>query len=222
MGKAIASNGQFRNLVGNLNMIPENVINQIDGNLIQNAINKCGSGETQAEFVKWINNGCQLNTILVDSFIVDNIFRHRAESGDRRLYLGDNFQNWVIKPNLKKIIPIRTDIGELKKYCLPSNMNDSSIQANTNNPGFIEFDSFLCILYLLIFQPELGKQILGYTLQKDKWYVLHVMVDGKKVACHVHWRGDEWRLHAYEFAASARWYGGSVFLFPATKLPKVA
>lgn len=217
MGKAVSSNGQFRNLIGNLNMIPEDIINQIDGTFIQNAIDECGSGKTQSEFVKWINNGCRPNTILTNSFIVRDIFRHRAEKGDRRLYLGDNFQNWVVKPNLEKVIPISTDIGKLSEYCLPSNMNDSSIQTNTGNPDLMELEVFLCVIYLLIFQPELAKQVLGYSLQKNKWYLFHVMVNGKKVAFNVFWNDDEWDLDACKFDTYDWWNQDCVFLFPATK-----
>lgn len=99
MGKA-ASSGQFRNLVGNLNMVPENVISQVDSALIQKGIDECGSGATQAEFVKWINNGCRLNTVLANSFVVGDVFRHQTEKGDTRLWLSENTQNWVIKPKV--------------------------------------------------------------------------------------------------------------------------
>lgn len=217
MGKAVASNSQFRNLVGHLGMMSESFINQIDGTFIQNAIDKCGSGETQAEFVNWINNGCRLNTVLANAFTVGDIFRHRAEKGDHRLWLSDNTQNWLIKPNLKKVITINFDLKKLSEYCLPQNMNDSSIQENTGNPGFMTEEEFFLIMYLLIFQPDIAKQVLGYSLRKDKWYVFHVMVNGKKVAFNVYWDGGEWRLDAYGFDARGWWIQDDIFLFPATK-----
>ncbi len=211
-----ASSGQFRNLIGNLNMSPETNINQIKGEYIQKAIDGCGSGITQSEFVKWINNGCCLNTVLVNAFTVGDVFRHRAEDGDRRLYLGDNFQNWIIKSNLKKIIPIRTDISKISEYKLSKNMNDTTIQEKAGNPGSMDLETFLCVLYLLIFQPALAKELLGYSLEKNKYYLFHVEIDGKRVACSLDWDG-EWYLNAYKFDNDNWWDEVCVFLFPATK-----
>jgi len=210
-----ASNGQFRNLVGSLNMMPEDAISKINGVPIQKAIDELGSGVTQTEFIKWINNGCRLNKILANAFTVGDIFHHRAEEGDRRLWLSENTQSYL-KPYLKKVIPIRTDFGKLSEYCLPNNMNDSSIQKNAGNPGLVEFETFLCVMYLLIFVPELGKQVLGYTLRKDKWYLFHVMIDGKKVAFAVYWLGVVWRFDTNGFGSGRVWSEGTLFLSFAT------
>jgi hypothetical protein len=207
-----ATSGQFRSFVGGLLTTKDDTVAMMDGALIQKAIDKCGSGMTQAELVKWINNGCRLTTVLANAFTVGDIFRHRAEKGDRRLYLSDNTQNWAIIPNLKKVIPIRTDLGKLSEYTLPHSMNDSSIQTNAGNPGFMELEVFLCVMYLLIFQPNLAEQVLGYTLRKDKWYLFHVMVDGKKVAFCVYWVDDEWYFDARGFDYGVDWGAGLLFL----------
>jgi len=212
-----ASNGQFRALVGGLLTTKDDAVTIIDGTLIQNGIDECGSGITQSEFIKWINNGCRLNVVLANAFVVGDVFRHQAETGDRRLWLSDNTQNWLIKPNLKKVIPIRTDLRKLSEYCLPKSMNDTLIQEVTENPGFMSEEDFLCVMYLLIFQPKLAKQVLGFNLQKNKWYIFHTMINGKKVAFNGRWFGGEWVFSADDFDVGYDWRGGGVFLFPATK-----
>lgn len=161
-------------------------------------------------------NGSQLTTVLANVFTVGDIFRHHAEEGDRRLYLSDNTQNWLIKPNLKKVIPIYTNLRKLSEYRLPKNMKDSLIQEATDNPDFMSEEEFLCIMYLSIFQPELAKQVLGFTLQKDKWYIFHVIVNGKKVAFFVCWYGGEWRFLTDNFDYRNAWFVGCVFVSFAT------
>lgn len=210
--KKAASNGQFRSFVGGLLTTTEDAIPMIDSDAIQKAIDECGSGTTQAELIKWINNGCRLQQLLVNAFTVGDIFRHRAEKGDRRLWLSDNTKNWLIKPNLKKVIPIHTDLGKIVENRLPNNMNDTSIQKLAGHPGFMDEETFLLVMYLLIFQPELGKQVLGYALQKDKVYIFHIMVDGKQVAFSVGWDGDEWGFGADGFDDGFVWIGGFLFL----------
>ena len=207
-----ASNGQFRNLVGNLNMVPENAINLIDGTLIQRAINECGSGTTQAEFVKWINNGCRLTFMLANAFTVGEVFRHQVEVGDRRLWLSDNTQNWLVKPNMGKVVPIPSSLRKLSEYRLPSNMNDSSIQEVTNNPDLMSEEEFFVVMYLAIFQPQFAKQFLGFTLQKHQWYIFHVMVGGEKMAFCVGWDGGEWSFGVFVFGAGGVWGEGRVFV----------
>lgn len=207
-----ASSGQFRSFVGGLLTTKDDTVTLMDGALIQKAIDECGNGTTQTELMKWINNGCRLTTVLANAFTVGEVFRHRAEKGYRRLWLSDNTQNWVILPNLKKVIPIRTDLGKLSEYQLPNNMNDSSIQTNSGNPGLMELEVFLCVMYLLIFQPQLAEQVLGYKLRKDKWYLFHVMVNVSLVAFNVHWNGVEWHFGAYAFDRGDAWLAGRSFL----------
>ena len=198
--------------MGGLLTTKDDAIPTIDGTLIQKAIDECGSGTTQAEFIKWINNGCRLTTILANAFTVGEFLRHQAEKGDHRLWLSYNTQNWLIKPNLKKVVPIRTDLRKLSANRLPNNMNDSSIQENAGNPGCMTEEEFFCVMYLSIFQPGLAKQVLGFTLQKDRWYIFHVMVGGKKVAFGVYWRDVQWRFCASDFDDGRDWRTGSVFM----------
>ena len=211
-----ASNGQFRELIGKLLVKgSDERVATIDKTKIQNAVNLLSKSEDETvieNFIKFINNDCQMEMLLANAFIVGDIFRHRAEKGDRRLWLGDNTQNWLIKPNLKKVIPVLTDLGKLIENRLPNSMNDTSIQTLAGNPGLMNEETFLCVMYLLIFQPELGKQVLGYALQKDKVYLFHVMVDGKQVAFGVDWYEDEWRVLANDFGYGNDWGEGNLFL----------
>jgi len=210
-----ATRGQFCEFIGKLLVkVKDEKVTEIDKIKIQEAIDSLSSEEATVldKFISFINNGCQPTTVLVNSFIVGDIFCHRAEKGDHRLYLSDNTQNWLIKPNLKKVISIRTDLGKLSEYFLPKNMNDSSIQSNTGNPGLMELETFFCVMYLLIFQPELGKRALRFSLQKDKWYIFHVMVNGKKVAFSVRWDVGEWFFSAGGFDHGDDWREGYVFV----------
>lgn len=210
-----ASNGQFRELIGKLLVKgSDEKVALIDKQKIQNAINLLSSNSENAfqGFVDLINNDFKLQTILTNAFTVGDIFRHRAEQGDCRLFLSDNTQAWLVKPNLKKVIPIRTDPRKLTKYCLPKNMNDSSIQQNAGNPGCMTEEEFFLVMYLLIFQPELGKQALGFALAKDKYYIFHVTLNGRKVAFFVDWHDDEWFFDALEFGTVLDWNEGRVFV----------
>jgi hypothetical protein len=211
-----ASNGQFRELIGKLLVKgSDERVATIDKTKIQNAVNLLSKSEDETvieNFIKFINNDCQMEMLLANAFIVGDIFRHRAEKGDRRLWLGDNTQNWLIKPNLKKVIPVLTDLGKLIENRLPNSMNDTSIQTLAGNPGLMNEETFLCVMYLLIFQPELGKQVLGYALQKDKVYLFHVMVDGKQVVFAVRWDEGEWNVPALVFDDGLGWIEGLLFL----------
>ena len=214
-----ATNGQFREFVGKLLVKgSDEKVATIDKTKIQRAINSLSNEEKVMEnLIMFINNDCQLHTVLANAFTVGDIFRHRAEKGDRRLWLSDDVLNWLIKPNLKKVIPIRAELlRKLSEYRLSENMNDSSIQTNAGNPGCMTEEEFLCVMYLLIFQPELGKEVLGYALRKDRWYLFHVLVNGKKVAFGVDWYDDEWGFNAYSFGSGGDWGEGPLFLSFAT------
>ena len=214
MGKAV-TDGQFRTLVGGLLTTNDETINIIDGELAQKAIDEMGNGPTRAEFIKWINNGCRLTTVLPNAFTVGDVFRHIAEKGDRRLYLSDSTQNWLIKPFVKKVIPIPATSRKISEHRLPQSMNDSAIQILAGTPGLLEAEEFLLIMYVLIFQPALAKELLGYELKKDKYYICHVMVNGKKVAFCVSWDGGAWYFRDYDFDRNT-WSEGCLFLSFAT------
>ena len=191
-------------------------LSEIDGDKIQEAIDAEDKETFFDNLIKFINNGCRFNYILANVFMVGDIFRQRATKGDTRMDISGNTEDWIIKPNLKRMVQVRNDLGNLSEYVLPENMDDTRIQEGAGNPGCMDLDTFFCVSYLLIFQPQLAKQVLGYELKKDKWYLFHVLVNGKKVAVGLYWDGDEWRWHAGDFDDGRDWSAGDVLLFFAT------
>ena len=191
------------------------VSNRIDGDKLEKATN---SPDFLDRLIEWINNGCKLTVQLVNGFVFGDMFKHRAEVGDKRLYFGDNYRNWCVTPWLKKFISIR-ELGRPNEYRLPKSMKDNEIQAATGNPGNIDFETYSILKYILIFQPELAEQFLGgYKLNKKEWYVMHVeLPDGRVVAVNLYWRGDEWFFGAISLG-DGTWFGGRLFLsFAAAK-----
>ena len=194
----------------------DDLLSKIDGSKIQDAIDIPGKNNFLFEFIKWINNGCKLNYLLINAFVLGDIFKHRAEEGNRRLYFDSSYNTACIQPYLKKLIPIRNDFGKISEYNLPKNMKDSEIQKATGNPGCMSFDDYCCLKYLLIFQPESAKQIFGFELSKSKWYVLHVILpNGEKVAVCVYWDDDEWDFGSCAFGVHT-WLVHRAFLFFST------
>lgn len=210
MAKA-ATSGQARSYNAmSVSCIDEETLQGIDGAKFQSIIDN--PDEFRAKFTAWINNGCNLQMVLVNAFTVGDVFRHRAEEGDRRLWLSSNTQNWLIKPNLKKVVPIPTKICKIGGYELTKDMDDSSIQEEAGSPGFMSEEEFFCVMYLLIFQPELAKQALGFTLKKDKYYIFHVVVGDKKVTFVVYWDDVEWGFEAANFDNHYDWRKGFLFV----------
>ena len=150
-----------------------------------------------------------------ETFKISDIFSHRAETGDKRLWLSDNFTNWVLKPNSEKLINIQ-NIGKLNLFTLPESMSDTKIQQAVGNPGYMTPEDFFLVMYLLIFEIEKGKEYLDFSLEKFKCYIFHIVVNGKLVAVYVFWNNDVWYFHAYDFDDGDDWLGGRVFVRLAT------
>gem|GEM_PF-5814156 len=98
-------------------------------------------------------------------------------------------------------------------------MNDTTIQKNTNSKP-MSLEEYWLIRYLLIVNPELGKQLLGYELKQDGTvYIMHVtMTDGSVVAVYLFWYDARWRSGADRFDDGNDWGEGSVFLSSVTAL----
>ncbi len=213
--------GQLLMMISNLfvTMLTEKSkkISEIDGDKIQSAIDISDKENFLSEFIKWINNECKLTYQLVNGFVFGNVFKHRAETGDKRLYFGDNYRDWCVIPNLKKFISIR-ELGKPNEYRLPKNMKDSEIQTVTGNPGNMDFEAYSILKYILIFQPELAEQFLGgYKLSKKEWYVMHVeLPDGRLVSVDLGWVGDAWGFDAFSLGGHT-WFEGYLFLSFATR-----
>lgn len=151
----------------------------------------------------------------LETFRIGDVFGHRV-SGLVPQYQGDNFKNWLFVPSQNKTITVPTTLSKLTDYVLPKNMTDTEIQNMTKSIPMDE-DTFWTVLYLLIIKPELGKELLGYELDKSKYYIFHVtMADGTVRAVYVRWSGDEWDCYAYAFDYGSAWYQGCVFVRFAT------
>ncbi len=216
----IAKRSQFCELIGKL-LVKTNdeKVSLIDKTKIQNVIDSLSSGDDVVDsLIKFINDGKLLPEIdSMESFIVGQVFQH----GNKDLvpqWFGDNFKSWLWTSAQEKTISINVFGNNiLKEYILPKNMNDTAIKNASKSSSMTE-NQFWVMLYLLIINPKLGKRILKYELRKDKVYICHVKLSsGVSVAVDLYWFDDEWRLYAYDFDYGNDWYGGCVFLFPATK-----
>jgi hypothetical protein len=148
------------------------------------------------------------------TFRIGAVFGHRV-SGLVPQYHGKSFKDFL-KPSKNKIITIPLSMSKLVDYVLPKNMNDTEIQNATKSTPMDE-DIFWAVLYLLIIEPELGKQLLGYELTESYFYIFHViMVNGNVRTVRVHLRG-EWLCFALAFDDEGiPWSQGCVFVHFAT------
>ena len=209
-----ASRDQFCEFTGKMLVtIKQEHVDTMDSAMLQQAIRNFDKGILQVELIKWINNGCQLETVVANAFTVGQVFRQRATKGDTRMDISGNTNEWLIKPNINRVIRIDTTPHPLVEYVLPQNMNDSKIQEEARNPGMMTEDEFLLLMYLCIFAPTLAKQVFGFNLRKDKYYVCHVLVGGKKKAFGVGWDGGEWYFNADGFGRNGAWSRVDVFLY---------
>ena len=151
-----------------------------------------------------------------DSFIVGVLFQHR-NSACIPQWFSDNFRDWMWKPCKERTIKIDQTPRKLNEYRLPKNMNDSTIQKNAKSTP-MSIEEYWLIRYLLIINPELGKQVLGYEVNKDSAYIIHVkLADGSVVAVRLYWRVGGWNSPASRFDVDD-WYEGYFFLSSATAL----
>ena len=236
MEKAVISNSQFRNLVGNLSMMPESIINQLDGTLTQNAIDDIGCGKTQTEFVKWVNNGCQLIQQIgahvmqfvtftceiiileVKEFVVSDFYKS-GESNGIKLFFGSNFETWILNPMKKMKISLPE--SKLKKHLLIKNAYDTEMQKDFQTKPIISVKEFVAQLKnMILAQPngEFKKDGLDVSGKTNIFHVdLSELGDNRVVAMSVFRRGDAWYVNAYGFDYINRWYDGRSFFAPATK-----
>jgi len=174
----------------------------------------------------WIQNPNALKKVLAEAlcppeskksgeeiFVVGEVFQHRNKNLVPQ-YFGDNFKNWLWASAQTRTVAINAfGKNNLKEYVLPKNMYDTAIQ-NANNSTPMSEDQFWAMLFLLIINPRLGKEILKYELRKDKVYIFHVKLSSDKVvAVSVDWGGGGWSCRASAFDYGGPWRGGYVFLF---------
>ena len=155
----------------------------------------------------------------IESFIVGEVFQQRNADCVPQ-YFGDQFNNWLLVPDKDKEIIVDTEaVRNLKEYRLPKIMNDTTIQKNAGSTP-MSMEEYWLTRYLLIINPELGKQLLGYELKQDGTvYIMHVKkADGTVVAVDLGWSGGEWCSSALRFGGDGGWSEGSIFLSFATAM----
>jgi hypothetical protein len=155
----------------------------------------------------------------IESFIVGEVFQHRNANCVPQ-YFSDQFNVWLWVPQKHKEIIIDTEaVRKLNEYRLPENMYDTTIEKNANSKP-MSMEEYWMTRYLLIVNPELGKQLLGYQLKQDGTvYIMHVtMADGSVVAVLLRCNDAEWYSDADRFDDGGDWSEGSIFLSSATAL----
>lgn len=160
--------------------------------------------------IGFINNGCGLEKIISNVFTIGEMF---CKNNPASLKLGDNFQNWFVKPYLQRVVPIKSDMPKLWECRLATGMKDTSIQDIAGKPGCMPFDEFFSVISLLLFQPEVAKWILKYELSEHERYILHVTLDSKRFSVYLVSYNDEWIIDATGFDNTYKFHEGSRFLF---------
>lgn len=196
------STAMYTSIMGMIEGDYEHMLDTFDGGSVQNFID-AKPEERLIMLSEWFNNGCKLNKVFANTFILGEVFKARATEGDTRLYFWESFDKKFIQNNLERKIDIRTDLRALKQYRLPTNMRDGDIQKECENPGYMNFDTFFCVAYLLIFEKETAKECFGMELSKTEFYVFHVkMDDGTIFAVNLYWVGGGWSSGSYTFGTS--------------------
>lgn len=150
------------------------------------------------------------------SFRVGDVFQQQKENCVPQNH-GHRFVSWLLGPAKDRNIPINTDHRRLVENVLDRRMNDSVVRSETKFTPPMSEEAFWLVLYLLIIDPELGKKVLGYELQKGKWYFLYMkFTAGQVIAVDFGWRGGEWRFFAHNIDHGRYWARGDTFLFLLT------
>ncbi|USN94618.1 MAG: hypothetical protein H6791_02555 [Candidatus Nomurabacteria bacterium] len=167
--------------------------------------------------IELINNRLEPKKVFANTFVLGEVFKSRVTEGDTRLFFWESFHEKFIQNNLERKIAIRTDLGALEQYRLPIRMRGGEIQKACKNPEYMNFDTFFCVAYLLIFEKETAKECFGMELLKREYYIFHVKMNGMLLAARLYWDGDEWNFRTSGFDYLNPWGGGILFLyFPAT------
>lgn len=119
-----------------------------------------------------------------------------------KLWLGDNFKNWILKEATDK----KTKVPEYDKFILPKPMNDYEILKERQIEPYSPNELIALLKKLIGKQPKGGN---GTLLVNGYSNIFYVKLENERVvAVHVYWYAerDEWRLHA--LALESGWHGG--------------
>ncbi len=96
------------------------------------------------------------------------------------------------------------------------NLKDSQIEEELSNKGFMTERQYWILMYILIINPELRKNIFSGELIKGKFYISHIkLVSGKTVYRTVESLGDMGLIFKEnDFNKVTFWPAESVFIYP--------
>lgn len=129
---------------------------------------------------------------------IKDFFRHR--SGTPKLYIQDNFKNWILD-NAPETIEFGGET--LSKFKLTKNMYDSEICKELGDPEPFTVSELLGTLKSLIGKQSRGED--GILLTNGYANIFYVKLeDGRTVAVHAFWDSAdaEWNLYAW----GVRWW----------------
>lgn len=149
------------------------------------------------------------------TFVIGEAFQHRSENCVK-LWLEDVFMSRVLEDVKRRTLAIEFK-NKVSEYILPKDMNDTAIQKAKKSKR-LSVNEFFQLLYLLIVEPNLGKELLNFELnKKSKAYFFHLeLVSGESAAVRIRWDGgdDEWSIEAHKWDPAKRpWRKGFIFLF---------
>ncbi len=206
-----ASGGQARSFHAMIiSSMDEKVLEKIDSKKFQEVIDN--PGKFIANFTEWINNDCHLNLITNQSFVIDDIFP-RAGEGYTPIHLWPSVRQTLFEPAIeRRIIIAETLPGKLKSYMLDETMSNEKIQIVTKSIPMNE-DEFFVALFLLVANSKLGKDLLGYEINKRKYYLFHIkLLSGKLTTFVCNWEHNEWHGRCYDYSMEVH-DKATVFLF---------
>lgn len=150
--------------------------------------------------------------VLPITFTVGSVFIE-SDLSLTSMCFDDNFRKRFYEPQKEKPITIPTGMFKLKEYVLPKTMWDNAIQKNTSSIP-LNIDTCWVILYCLIINPTLGKELLGYQLIKNKPYLMHVEIDKTVYAFRFGFHNTKWTFFLYPLEyGDDDWPTGVVFLW---------
>lgn len=174
--------------------------------LLQDANLKHGNLSFFKQFETFISE-CEGNC-----FTVGKTFIY-PESKKPLSYYEENFENYYVKGSADLIIPIDfVGVKKLKDYTLEREMSDREIQsAAGSNP--MSRKIFWLVLFSLVNKTELGKEYLGYQLEKGKTYLLHGKDHvNQNFSVIIHW-GNPKRISGYFFNTGEKFGENVIHLF---------
>ncbi len=148
-------------------------------------------------------------------------FGEHFQDGDTIDFNSLAYQRFV-KPNRHQTITLQEDLPKLEVYESPGELTYDVIRKNAKNYQFMKEKLFLPVMYLLIRNPALGKQLLGVELKKRTNYLLETSTGGATI-CSVFltYYDKMWHVEFCDRMDDAtQYYKGTQFLYFTKKKKK--